>query len=351
MPLKVGVIGCGFQGRLHVDCLTKISDVEVIAIVDTNTDRLNELGNDFNINSRYHDYREFLEDCRCDLVTICTMPVFHSEMTIAALENGAHVLCEKPLAMNAQEGKEMVLAAKKAGKILAVGYNMRFTPNALLISDFIEKGKLGKPIKTRAWANASQIPWWGEHYRREISGGGALAATAVHFLDLALHFSGFPKPISVSASSTSLFPRKRGGTIPKGVSPNLYTSEDLISAHIRFDNGFWLDLEGSWIDNQPSVDGQPSWDYSLDSIGETGQVRFDPLSIRTEDNGEIIDVLSKDTLSDVSFPPSVAALILDVIQAVRDGRQPKVTGEEALAVQIIVDAIYESAKTFKEVRM
>ena len=126
--------------------------------------------------------------------------------------------------------------------------------------------------------------------------------------------------------------------------------EDLVSAQIRFANGFWMNLDGSWIDNRPSVKGVPSWDYSLDAIGENAQACLDPLSIRTEDGkGEILDALPPGTMSDVSFPPSVAALIRDVVEALREGRPPLVTGDQALIVQRIVDAIYASAEAGREV--
>lgn len=348
--MRVAVIGCGFQGRLHVECLTSLPGVEVAAVADTDPKRLDDVAGAFGVKGRFADYRALLDAGPYDLVTVCTMPVHHAAMTIAALERGAHVLCEKPLALDATEGAAMVDAARRAGRTLAVGFNMRFTPNSQTIAAFIAEGRFGRPVYTRAWARASQIPWWGEHYRKEISGGGALAATAVHFLDLALYFAGFPEPVTASASAARLFPVKRGATAPSEAAERAFTAEDLISAHVRFANGFWLDLDGSWIDNRPSVDGVPSWDYSLDAIGEKAQVRFDPLSIRVEDDrGDVIDALSSDTRSDVSFPPSVAALIADVVSAIREGRDPVVTGVQALVVQRTVDAIYASAEAGHEV--
>ena len=348
--MRVAVIGCGFQGRLHVECLQQIPGVEVVAVADTNAARLKEVADRFGVPGRYIDYLQMLAAGPYDLVTVCTMPVHHAAMTIAALDRGAHVLCEKPLALNASEGAAMVATAHRARRILAVGFNMRFTPNARAISSFIGEGRFGRPIYTRAWARASQIPWWGEHYRKEISGGGALAATAVHFLDLALSFAGFPEPVAASANAARLFPRKRGATAPSDQAAAQFTAEDLISAQIRFADGFWMSLDGSWIDNRPSVAGVPSWDYSLDAIGEQAEVWFDPLAIRTEDaRGEIVDALPRGTTSDVSFPPSVAALIRDVVEAVREERQPLVTGEQALVVQRIVDAIYASVEAGREV--
>ena len=348
--MKVGVIGCGFQGSLHVECLRALEDVEVVAVCDTDSSRLDEVGSAHQVAHRHTDYREMLERNDLDLVTVCTMPVHHMRMTVDAFATGAHVLCEKPLALDAAEGREMLRAAAAADRMLGIGFNMRFTPNAQVIKHQIDSGVLGRPLYTHAWAKASQIPWWGEHYRKELSGGGALAATAVHFLDLALWFAGFPKPVSASASAAQVFPAKRGPTAPDAATSVRYNVDDLLSAHLRFEDGYWMTLQGSWIDNIPShADGSPSWDYSLDAIGEAAQAVFDPPSIRGERDGEIIELLPPETVSDVSFPPSVAALIADTVDAIRTGREAPVTGEQALVTQVITDAVYESASTGAEV--
>ena len=346
--MRVGVIGCGFQGRLHVDVFSKLPDVEVAAVADIDPDRVGRVAHEYGVANSYRDYREMLDSERLDLVTICTMPVHHAEMTVAAFSRGAHVLCEKPLAMNTAEGVAMVDAARRAGKFLAVGFNMRFMPNSMVIQSFIRSGRFGRPVYTRA-CGLDEIPWWGEHYRRGISGGGALAASAVHLLDLALYFAGFPEPVSASASMATLFPTKRGSTAPDPATAARYDAEDLFSAHVRFDGGFWLTIEGSWVDNQPPPTGPQPWNYELTAIGEDAQVWFDPLAIRGEaTDGSTVDLLPENTASDVSFPKSVERLITDAVAAAQAGRDPCATGEQALVVQRIVDAIYLSATTGRE---
>jgi predicted dehydrogenase len=346
--MRVGVIGCGFQGRLHLEILSRLPDVEVVAVADIDPLSAGQSAQEYDAPNSYTDYREMLDSERLDLVTICTMPVHHAEMTVAAFDRGAHVLCEKPLAMSTAEGIAMVNAARSADRILAVGFNMRFMPNSLAIESFIRDGGFGRPVYTRVTAN-DVIPWWGEHYRREISGGGALAASAVHLLDLALYFAGFPEPISASASMATLFPKIRGSTAPDSIAAGLYNAEDLFSAHVRFENGFWLTIEGSWIGNQSSGEGQQPWEYELIAIGEKAQVWFDPLAIRGEaEDGTIVDLLPPDSMSDLSFPLSVERSIVDVVSAVREGRDPCASGEQALVVQRIVDAIYSSASSGSE---
>ena len=350
--MKVAVVGAGFQGRLHVEHLSAIEDVEVVAICDTDAARAAAVGAAFGITHVYDDYRRLLDAHHLDLVTVCTMPFLHREMTVDALAAGAHVLCEKPLAMNATEGRAMLDAAAAAGRLLTVGFNMRHTRSAQILKRFVDSGRFGPPVYTRAWAKASQIPWWGQHYRRNISGGGALAATAVHLVDLAIWLAGNPTPTTASASMRRLFPTKRGSTAPDEAAAVAFDAEDLISAHVRFDNGFWLTVEGSWIDNRPSVDGVPSWDYSLDAVGERAQIQLDPLVINVEDvRGDIVSALDPHEVPGVSFPDSAAALIVDVVDAIRRSRPPLVRAEEALVVQAIVDAIYRSANRAQEVEV
>jgi len=348
--VKVGVIGAGFQGRLHVEHLSAMEDVEVVAVCDTDAARVAAVGAAFGVTHVYEDYRRLLDAHDLDLVTICTMPVMHREMTVDALDAGAHVLCEKPLAMNATEGRAMLDAADSAGRLLTVGFNLRHTRSAQILRRFVESGRFGAPVYTRAWAKASQIPWWGQHYRRTISGGGALAATAVHLVDLAVWLAGNPTPTTASATMRRLFPTKRGRTAPDEHAADAFDAEDLISAHVRFDNGFWMTVEGSWIDNRPSTDGVPSWDYSLDAVGERAQVQLDPLVINVDDDhGDIVSALDPHEAPGVSFPESAGALIVDVVDAIRRSRPPLVQAEEALVVQAIVDGIYRSARRGREV--
>ena len=348
MAVRVGVIGCGFQGRLHVEVLSRLPGAELVAVADIDPDRVETLAREYGVAGSYTDYRRMLDAERLDLVTICTMPVHHAEMALAAFSRGAHVLCEKPLAMSAAEGAAMVGAARRAGRFLAVGLNMRFMPNSVAIRSFIRDGGFGRPVYTRVVAS-DEIPWWGEHYRREVSGGGALAASAVHLLDLALWFAGFPEPVSASGSMATMFPTKRGSTAPTPAAAARYDAEDLFSAHVRFADGFWLTIEGSWIGNQVPRPGPEPWIYELTAIGEDAQVWFDPLSIRGEaPDGSTVDLLPPGTESDVSFPPSVERLIAEVVTAAQEGRTPSVTGEQALVSQRIVDAIYLSAETGRE---
>jgi predicted dehydrogenase len=270
------------------------------------------------------------------------MPDTHRAITLAAIAADAHVLCEKPFALDASEALEMIVAAERAGRTLSVGFNMRFMDGALAMRRFIDDGHLGRPVCARGWMLAGDVPWWGKHYIKAVSGGGALAATAVHVIDLATWLAGNPTPLTATASTARIFPRKRGSGAPSEEARNAFDVEDTIFGHVRFEGGFWLTVEGSWVWDEPG------WNYSLDLVGDEGQARLDPLRFATERDGAPVDVTG-DARGGMDFPPSVARELADVVSAIREGREPVVRAREALVVQSITDALYRSAEVGHEV--
>jgi predicted dehydrogenase len=341
-PLRVGIVGCGFQGRLHADVLSRMDGIELAAVCDRDTARAAEVASEFGVSSVHGDYRALLDAASYDLVTVCTMPDTHRRITLDALECGANVLCEKPFALDASQALEMIVAAERAGLMLSVGFNMRFMDGALAMRRFVDEGRLGTPICGRGWMLAGDVPWWGKHYIKAISGGGALAATAVHVLDLAIWLAGSPRPLTATASSARIFPRKRGEGAPNAEAREAFDVEDTIFGHVRFEGGFWLTLEGSWVWDEPG------WNYSLDLVGDAGQARMDPLRLAAERAGAPVDVTGE-AAGGMDFPPSVARELADVVAAIREGREPLVRAREALAVQSITDALYRSAELGREV--
>jgi predicted dehydrogenase len=345
--VRVAVIGCGAQGRNHLQAYAKHPDVEIVAICDTDPDRLAQTAHDFSVPSAFADYRVLLDSAPYDLVSICAMPVSHAEMAIAALQHGANVICEKPLAMNLDEATAMAAAARGAGKFLTVGFNMRHLPAAQILKRMVADGEIGQPVSSRAWTLATDIPWWGKHYVKRISGGGVLASTAVHILDLALWVAGNPQPVTASASMDRVFPRKRASTAPTPEALAEFDVEDTFSGHIRFADGTWMNLSGGWGYDQPE------YSYSFELVGDKATVQFAPLRVVAERDGIPVDITPPSAVTDRTgmhdWRASVAAEIADAVDAVRNERSPLVRIEEALTVQAIVDALYRSAETRREV--
>jgi predicted dehydrogenase len=339
--IRVGVIGCGTQGEAHVEEFHGMEAVEVVAIADLDAGRLAAVGDRFEVPHRYADGRK-LFDHDLDLVSVCTMPNTHRDFVVGALEAGCHVLCEKPLAHNAQEALAMVAAAERAQRQLMVGFNMRYMGATTAVRQFIDEGLLGDLVCARGYMLADDVPWWGKHYMEAISGGGALNSTAVHMIDLLMWLAGSPRPLTATASMSTVFPQKRAGGAPPGVTE--YDVEDVVFGHVRFENGLWITIEGAWTYDRPG------WNYSFDALGTRGQAHLQPLELFTERDGAVVRVF-EDVPTDPDFVGSLSPELRDVVDAVRNG-QPSdrlATGRQALVVQAVTDALYKSARAGHEV--
>ncbi len=290
----------------------------------------------------YSRHDELLERERPDLLTVCTMPDTHRPIVVDAVQAGAHVLCEKPLAPDLDDARAMVAAADAAGRTLAVGFNHRYMSAVQAVHAFIEEGRLGVPVCARGSMLETQIPWWGPHHIREISGGGAIAATAVHMVDLLMWLAGNPEPVAATASMATLFPRKRGARVPIDAGAERYSVEDLAFGHVRFESGFWLTIEGSWVWDEPG------WECRFALVGDRAQANIGPLRFWAEREGRLEDVTGLAS-GDLDFPSSMRRELADVVDAVRSHRAPLASGNQALRVQAVIDALYRSAAVGHEV--
>lgn len=340
--LAAAVVGCGVQGRLHVEHLRQIDGVEVVALCDLDPERAAELAREHGIAAAYQDHRDLLERETVDVLTVCTMPSTHRVIVADALEAGAHVFCEKPLSTDSVDALEMVRAAQASDRMLAVGFNMRFTTAAEAVRRFIAEGELGAPVCARGSVLADNVPWWGRHYVKGDSGGGVLNSTAIHVLDLMMSVAGEWAPTTASASATRLFPKKRGQSAPSAAAAAAYDVEDLVFGHVRFASGFWLAIQGAWVWDEPG------FNCRVDFVGDHGQAQLDPLQFSGERHGSI-ERLWPDVTGEIESNASLTAELDEFVEAVRGGATPSATGEQALVVQCVVDALYKSAELGREV--
>jgi predicted dehydrogenase len=342
--VRVAVVGCGFQGRLHLECLKQIPGAAVVAVCDRNDDRLRAAADACGVTAAYRDHRALLKDQRVDLVTICTMPDTHCEIALDALAADAAVLCEKPLAADLDSARAMVAAARAAGRSLSVGFNLRHSSAARAVRAFVLEDRLGSPVCARGSMLETEVPWWGPHQVKAISGGGAIASTAVHMIDLLMWLAGNPRPLTATASAARLFPRKRGETAPDGSAARNYDVEDLAFGHVRFESGFWMTIEGGWTWDAPGSECR------FDLVGDRAQVSAAPLRFSAERSGSLVD-LTGDLTGDLDVSDSTQRELEDVVAALRERRSPLVTAEQALDVQAVVDALYRSAAEGREVEV
>jgi predicted dehydrogenase len=346
--VRIGVIGTGgIANGAHLPGYSQIPDeCEIFAICDIAPEALKSTAEKYpNVPHVLSDYKALLAMPEIDGVSVCTPNFAHHQITIDALKAGKNVLCEKPIAMNAVQGAEMVAEARRAGKILQIGYNSRFLPSNQALKRYIDAGEVGDIYYARAQAlRVRGIPGWGVFIDKEKQGGGPLIDIGVHMLDLTLWFMGHPKPVAASGVTYQKFGTRSDVVGFMGQWDHTkFTVEDFAAALIRFDNGATIMLESSFVANLK----QETQNVTL--LGTEGGAEAYPLSLTQEKHRTV-----------VSYEPKIPggnnlnthyAEMKAFVECVRDGKEPLVTGEHGLMVAQIMDAIYQSSEEGKEVRI
>ena len=165
----------------------------------------------------YADFNEMVTQEDLDLVSVCTPPFLHCAASVAALNAGINVICEKPMAMNAAECEEMIAAAQQNDRMLTIGFQSRFGERAQFLKHMIEQGELGEIYYARVLALRRRgIPWWGVFVEKDKNGGGPLIDIGVHTLDLTLWLMGHPTPTAVSGAVFTKLAKRPGLCIRDG---------------------------------------------------------------------------------------------------------------------------------------
>jgi predicted dehydrogenase len=343
MTITCAVIGLG-MGRGHAQAYKAHPDAKLVAVVDTDAKRAKAAEAEFGCTA-YADVAEMLAAARPDVVSIATPNVFHAPLTIQALEAGAHVLCEKPMAMNAAEGRAMLAAAEKAKRRLMINFSYRFSPATYFVRQQVTAGALGKIYAGRTvWHRRRGMPGFGGWFgQKKMSGGGPLIDLGVHRLDLALWLMGHPKPKWVLANTFNPIAARLAKEQGKA-----YDCEDSAFAMIRFADGTMLEVEASWAVNQGQNEFMETRLYGTDGglIQHNAGEGYDFTStVFTERGGIQMDITPH-----APIPEAVSAYA-HFINAIRDGKPHDATGEQGLLVMEILDAIYASAASGDPVKI
>ena len=347
--LKVGVIGVGGISEMHIGGYKANPNVEIVAFCDINEQRLKEKGEKYGVTRLYTDVNDMVKNEQLDAVSVCTWNCAHAKCTIAALNAGMHVLCEKPMAMNAQEAKDMMAAAEKSGKLLMVGFVRRYGNDMDVLLDFIRSGFFGDIYYSKVnyiRRNGNPGGWFGDKSR---SGGGPLIDLGVHVIDFVRYALGNPKPVSVYGATFHKL-----GNRPHIKSAVSYASadkasedvcdvEDMATALIRFDNGAVLNVETSFCLNVDDNRG------TIELFGEKAGAKIDPeLKLVSEANGYMTDVTLKFPTA-LSFDGLFQKEIDHYVDCVLGKCECRSPAEDGYELMRILDAAYESARTGHEV--
>lgn len=355
--VKVGIIGCGI-GTFHTSGYAADPRTRMVAIAGLDTDRCQALATKHDIPEIYSNYEDLLANADVDLVSIAVPNFLHLPVALAAFKAGKHVIMEKPLARNAEEGEQIVNAAREAGVILAMAFNRRARPDMQVLKKHIDDGKLGKVYYAKAfWMRRSGIPGLGSWFTsKELAGGGPLIDLGVHVLDMALWLLGNPKTLTVSASTyAELGPRGKGqwsGGRFTVIPDKPFEVEDLAVALIRLDNGVTLQLETSWAGYSGHTD-----EFGVSFMGDQGGAELHvadyasagTLKLFGETGGVQADTTPR--LRSQEVWDGHAQIIRTVVDGILTGAPVSPDGQEGLDRTRLIDAIYRSAELGREIRL
>ncbi len=340
--LKIGVVGAGnIAVNAHLPAYAECDNIEVVAICDLDADRAKAAAEKYNIPAYYGSVEEMLEKTELDAVDICTWNNGHAPVCIAAAKAGKHVVCEKPMAMSLADAKAMEAAVKEAGVTFMLAVPGRFNTQNMYVREMLEAGELGDVYYTKV-ANirrrGTPSGWFTD---KKTSGGGPVIDIGVHSIDAAWYLMGTPKPTRVSAQVFA----PHGDYQTKGVGrwqgipcpDNQFDCEDSGVGVIHFENGAAMLFEASWALNGPNH-------TDVQIVGSKAGVTLDPLTVY----GERLGYLSDDVIT-VGENNRFAAELKHFAECVLEGKTPKYPLEQAVQMQQMLEAIYDSAKEGKEI--
>ncbi len=352
--LRVGIVGCGgIANGKHLPAMKRSGNFEFVAFCDLVEERAEKAKADYGTEESkvYTDYTELLKE-DVEAVYVLTPNSSHAPVSIAAMEAGKHVMCEKPMAKTYAEAKAMVETAEKMNRILTIGYQSRYRADSAYLKSACENGELGEIYYAKAHAlRRRAVPTWGVFLDEEKQGGGPLIDIGTHALDLTLWMMNNYEPEMVMGSVyRKLADQKNTGNAWGDWDPEVYTVEDSAFGFIRMKNGATIVLESSWALNTLDVrEAQTSLCGT-----KAGADMADGLRInRVNHNRQCVE---KPDLAagGVAFYDGVSEKPDDVEQrvfynAIVNGEPLTVEPRQAMVVTQILEAIYESGRTGKAV--
>ncbi|KPV44929.1 Gfo/Idh/MocA family protein [Alicyclobacillus ferrooxydans] len=355
--VRVGIIGVGgiALGK-HLPSIAKIQGVEIVAFCDVVEENAVKGRDQYGAQGAkvFTDYRELLAQPGIDAVYVLTANFLHAEVTVAALQAGKHVMCEKPMAMTTAEAQAMVDAAERTGQILTIGYQNRFRPDSLYLKQLCERGELGEIYFAKALAiRRRAVPTWGNFLSKRMQGGGPLIDIGTHALDLTLWLMDNYRPKTVMGTAYHKLGQRNHAANSWGPwDPEKFEVEDSAFGFITFENGATVILESSWALNSLHV-GEAR---TVLCGTEGGADMEDGLRINGERHGRLFTEIPDLNIGGTALDGAVSQNAGDVeaahfIACIREGRQPIVTPKQALVVTQILEAIYESSRTGQAVQL
>ena len=360
--LNVGVVGCGgIANNKHLPAMKRVGNFNIVAFCDLIEERAAKAKEEFGTPDAriYTDYQELVKE-ELDAVYVLTPNSSHAPIAIAAMKAGKHVMCEKPMAKTFAEAQEMVKTAKETGKILTIGYQNRYRGDSQYLKKACINGDLGEIYYAKAHAiRRRAVPTWGVFLDAEKQGGGPLIDIGTHALDITLWMMNNYEPASVSGQVFYKLGRQADG--PEGNvfgpwDPETFEVEDSAFGLVKMKNGATIYLEASW-----ALNVLKSMEASTTLCGTKGGAEIhhggsypqDELIYNTVEHNQLMEkTISPAGVVDFFEGGAAAEAVREQEQwlnAIINDGEPLVKPEQAFVVTQILEAIYKSAETGKEV--
>ncbi len=344
---RVAVIGAGAIGQDHLASFRLHPAARIVAIAEVSAERGREAAERFGVPQVVADYRELLGRDDVDVVSIALPNYLHASVALDALKAGKHVMLDKPMATNARDAAKLVSEAKRRGVLFMVGQNFRFASETQTAKRLVESGVLGDVYHAKtSWMRRAGIPRIGSWFtQKRFAGGGCTYDIGVHALDRCLHLMGDFDAAAVSGQTFAKFGPRGLGNGNWGRSEidarAKFDVDDLSVALIKLRSGRTVLLEASWAGHGPNID-----ENSTQLFGTEAGLRLPPVKLFRQVRGGYAEEAV------APLPPSVNTnRMVHFIDCLIGKAKPHVKPRESLAVQKILDAIYISAATGREVRI
>ncbi len=343
--LNLGIIGTGWPGQQHASAIHAIDGANLHACADVDEVRRMAFENEYRPQKSYGEYHELLQDPHVDAAIICLPNFLHFPASLAALEAGKHVLCEKPPTLNSAEMKVLREEAARRKLIYYFSRQFRFTAATRAAKNAIEEGRLGKIYYAKAiFVRSRGIPVGTGHWftEKKRSGGGALIDIGIHALDAVWYLMGTPRPVSISARVFRNFAHLTN--VP------VFDVEDAAYAFIRFANDAVVQLETSWAGNL--TDDVPPRKYFGQELvnstiyGTKGSVRLKPLTLFQDRNGEIVTLPLN---AGEDEPGGFERQLRNFLDAIAGKALPVNNADQAVVLMEMIDGVYASSELGREV--
>lgn len=342
--IRVGFIGAGnICQNAHIPAFLEQKDAELVAVCDIRAERAEEVRLRYGMKYATTSMDELVSIDGLDAVSVCTWNNAHAEAVIKAARAGKHILCEKPMCMNPGEAMEMKKAVDAAGVTFMMGFVNRFRGESVAVREAVESGLLGNVYYAKSSLlrrRGTPLGWFTDLSK---SGGGPVIDIGVHMLDLTWYLMGRPEPVSVNACVH----HELGDYKTKGVSrweafdtdDPVFETEDSADGLIRFKNGASILFDVSWAINCGVSD-----EMNVNLYGNKAGATVFPARLYGEAAGYLSDTALK-----TSDPQPFSGEIRHFLDCILTGSKPLAPIEDGVTVQRILNGIYDSAASGREV--